>query len=291
MSKIKIAVLITCHNRRDNSLRCLDALFNSNIPQNVALKIFLVDDASIDGTADAIRQQYKMITILNGDGCQFWTGGMRIAFQKAMQQGFDYYLWLNDDTYLKPDALLSMVTILTNLQESLNMSVIVVGSTFDPETNEMTYGGEIIEGRWIRKGRKVWNIDFPEECDTMNGNIVLIPKDIAHSVGNLDKAFRHSLGDYDYSLRAKKLGYKVYVAPGYIGCCKKNKIDGSYMDEKLPLKSRIKKILHPKGLPPKSWLQFTWRYCGWFWPLYFLWPYCKLILSHTYVRLFRSKNI
>ena len=34
---------------------------------------------------------------------------MRVAFAEAMRSGFDYYLWLNDDTGLYPKALYTLL--------------------------------------------------------------------------------------------------------------------------------------------------------------------------------------
>ena len=44
-----IATLITCHNRKDKTLACLDALFSNHLPDRVLLDVFLVDDGSTDG--------------------------------------------------------------------------------------------------------------------------------------------------------------------------------------------------------------------------------------------------
>lgn len=35
---------------------------------------------------------------------------------------------------------------------------------------------------------------------------------------------------------------------------------------------------HRKGLPWRSWLIFTRRHTGVMWPLYFAWPYAKLLV-------------
>ena len=54
-----------------------------------------------------------------------------------MQQGFNHYLWLNDDTALFPDALSNLL----DASVRLGRENIVVGSTHDPETHQLTYGG------------------------------------------------------------------------------------------------------------------------------------------------------
>ena len=58
MEKIVIAVLLTCHNRKEKTVACLTELYNCTIPANYAFEVFLVDDGSTDGTA-----QYKAHSI------------------------------------------------------------------------------------------------------------------------------------------------------------------------------------------------------------------------------------
>ncbi len=65
----------------------------------------MVDDASTDGTAAAIRSHYPGVEVIDGSGALFWNRGMYVGFGVALQRPADYYLWLNDDTELVPDAL------------------------------------------------------------------------------------------------------------------------------------------------------------------------------------------
>src|SRR5437879_10926345 len=73
----------------------------------------------------------------------------------------------------------------------------------------------------VRRLKSVSYID----CDTMNGNCVLIQRSVVPRLGNLDHHFTHSMPDLDYGLRAKRAGCSVSVAPGYVGDCVTNSGD------------------------------------------------------------------
>lgn len=276
---MKFAVLITCHNRKAITLGCLDALFKNFLPDRNLVEVFLVDDGSTDGTADAVLAEFPWVRVLSVGSNLFWCRGMHMAFETALQGNYDYYLWLNDDTTLRPDALSRLLECET-LQGKGN-PVIVVGSTVDAETGELTYGGVVQSSRFRPTTfRLVAPGDAPQRCDSMTGNIVLIPSRIAHAVGNLDPVFEHAMGDIDYALRARQMGFEVWIGPGVFGTCSDNSHAGTYLDASLPLSRRWQQMMSRKGLPWRSWLVLTRRHAGPLWMLYFAWPYFRLIFSN-----------
>jgi len=99
-----IAVLITCHNRLEKTKACIHSFYNSILPENYLFDIFLVDDGSTDGTSETIKKEFEQVNVIQGNGNLYWAGGMRLAWQTALQkQKFDAFLLLNDDVILHSD--------------------------------------------------------------------------------------------------------------------------------------------------------------------------------------------
>jgi len=258
-------------------------LFACDLPDDTALQVFLVDDGSTDGTADAVRANHPDVEILEGNGNLYWNGGMRLAFAVAMERRFDYYLWLNDDTFLYPKALSTLFAVAAQQERIGAVIAIVVGSTQAKPGGAVNHGGI---AKWQRlDSRLVVPQNVATECGTMYGNCVLIPDLIARRLGNLDPAFVHSMGDVDYGLRASKAGFPIFVMPGYAGVCERNPVAGTFNDASLPLGLRIQRLLGPKGLPPGQWATFLWRHFGIAGMLYWLWIYAKLPLTWLRARM------
>ena len=279
--RISLCVLLTCFNRRDKTVECLRSLGASQGLERVSLHGVLVDDGSSDGTAQAVREAFPWIDVVSNSGDPlFWCRGMHLAFATALRTGFDHYLWLNDDTVLLPDALSRLLACEAELRSRSEAPLIVVGSTVDPVSGRCTYGGERRPSR-LRPGHveRITPTTEPQPCDTLTGNIVLIPARAAQRVGNLDPCFEHAMGDTDYGLRARRLGVELWIAPQVHGSCAHNALTGTYRDASLPLATRWRRMLDRKGLPWRSWLTFTRRHMGVMWPLYFLWPYAKLLVA------------
>lgn len=291
-----VSVLLTCFNRRQKTLECLKALFNQALPNSVTLQVYLVDDGSTDGTAEAVHQFYPQVNVLQGTGDLFWTGGMWLAAAEAMKHSFDYHLWLNDDTNLYPNAINTLLTTSHQLQEQ-GQDAIVVGSIQDPETQQFVYGGMKRSRFHPCQCNGIPPGNVPQRCETMSGNCVLIPKAVIERVGELDRTFRHFAADLDYGLRATRDGCHVWVAPGYLGVC----LPDSSQEQKqklnhMTLREQIQRLSQPKGLqlggltlqPLWEWRTFTQRHAGWLWFIFWLLPYRRLA-SLNLSRLFTQQ--
>lgn len=274
-----IAVLLTCHNRKAETVRCLEFIARQKLLEDIAVQVYLVDDGSTDGTAAAVKEVCPKAILLQGNGSLYWGGGMRQAFAEAMKDGYDFYLWLNDDVTLAENALNFMVTTYQALVSTGHSKSILVGSTKDPQIGELTYGGWRM-GSWPRPLH--FNAVVPsgtmQPCDAMNGNCVLIPQEVARLVGNIDSTFTHTMGDFDYALRARKKGCAVWVVPGYIGTCTRNSSEGSWRDPDASFSERVERVQDPKhGLPFREWRIFVRRHGGFFWFLTWFFSYRKLL--------------
>lgn len=279
-SVVRLCAVLTCFNRREKTLACLDALAASSGLEGVRVSAVLVDDGSTDGTAQAVRERFAWVEVVRAEGNLFWCRGMHLAFESALKTGFDAYLWLNDDTMLAPDALSRLLASAAGLRRRSGGPVIVVGSTVDDATGVLTYGGERRPSRLkpLRIERVQPSV-APQRCDSMTGNIVLISAEAARRVGNIDPVFEHSMGDTDYALRANRLGVEVWVDAGVHGTCSDNASHGTWCDRSQPLANRWRDMMTRKGLPWRSWLALTQRHAGPLWPIHFALPYVKVVLQ------------
>ena len=254
MEHMKIAVLLTTFNRREKTVACLQSLRAQSLPPGVQLEVFLTDDASADGTVAAVKSTYPEANVFQGTGFLYWAGGMRHTWTQALEHKPDFYLLLNDDTVLNETAIEVLLNQYLNQKKTI-ADAICIGSTCDNQSGEISYGGWKLstKGRW--KSNRIHSPTNFMECDFGNANIMLVPQAVVEKIGILADHFTHSLADYDYTLKAKKAGFRVLVAPGFLGSC----VDDhgrNWKSANTTLKERIQYLKSPKGLAYKEYLRF-----------------------------------
>jgi GT2 family glycosyltransferase len=277
---LRLGVLIACHNRRDKTLACLSDLERETAAcPALEASVFLVDDASSDGTGEAVRRQFPAVKVIYGDGTLYWGGGMRLAFNAAQAHDFDLYLWLNDDVRLLPGALACALRWRGRLALSNRERAVLVGRVLDPLTGAENYG-VLRRASALRPLRfvPVPASDGLANGDTFSGNFVLIPRGVAAVLGNIDRAFTQDLGDYDYGLRAGRNGLAVLAIPEPIGTCAKAPLTGGWLDPTLPLGHRLAMLRHPKGMPVAEWSIFARRHGGRLGLLHAYSPYLSVLV-------------
>jgi GT2 family glycosyltransferase len=234
-----IAILLTVHNRKENTLQCLRNLFLQDTVLDYRWEVFLTDDGCTDGTPEAVAEQYPQVHILKGDGNLYWNRGMYKAWEAASAfKDFDFYLWLNDDTLLFTDAIHTILTA----SEQTSFAAVVCGATCDKSAQQVTYSG------WLHSSKTPLEPNGTvQPCNIVNGNFLLVPKVVFAKVGNLDWKFRHAIGDFDYGLRVQKAGFKCYISPKYVGTCEVNPALPKWCLKTTPLIKRFKILYSPLG--------------------------------------------
>lgn len=220
--KLRIAVLVTCFNRVNTTLRCLGLLIDGvAMVDDVAMKIFLVDDASPDGTGAKVRERFPEVHVIDGTGGLFWNGGMCRAYAETVDEPFDAFLMFNDDTAVEPSLIGPFLEDYRQLNAT--QPTILVAPMASAVTGAPTYGGYR-----RRHPLRPMNLErVPptgriETIDSFNGNFVLIPGKFMRDIGGMDPRYFHSTGDIDLSMMAKRHGVMMALWSRPLGICELN---------------------------------------------------------------------
>jgi len=282
----KIAILLTCYNRKEKTINCLKSFYKSLEFLNFKTEfdVFLVDDGSTDGTSNAIKELFPNVNVISGSGDLFWSGGMRLAWKTALRQDkkYDAFLLLNDDVILKEDFLTGLFLTHEFCLKQYSQSGIYVFSTKDRVSSKISYGGTLITHRGIRiKSNLVEPSDTPIVCTMANANILMVTKSVVDKIGILDERYNHQFGDYDYTLVASKNRIPVLVCPGFGGYCH-NDHGNTWLRPGSSLKKRLSYLYSPLGLSYKEQVYYLKKNFKYQFPYYFTMLWLKTLFPFVW---------
>ncbi len=296
---MKIAVLLTCFNRKEKTCKCLQSLYTDlgkynkiETNQKISIEVFLVDDGCTDGTADAISTQYadKSVHIIQGSGSLFWAGGMRLAWSVAYKRHseWDFYLLMNDDTELLPGALQELLETHQYALNVYKMEGIYSGITCaSDDYTKRTYSGRIWVNRFKGTTKYIGISNSPQICELVNANILLVHKSVVDKIGRFSGSYQHGFADYDYSIRARKKDIPVLVSAKACGICDNDHLDKEYQAQcviNMSLVERCKYFRHPAH-SSGDYLRFIWNNSPLRWPMVFIGRLLNLFLPRLYYKL------
>lgn len=226
---MKIAVLVAVFNRVDTTLEGLASLYAEIAKQTEAsFEVFLLDDASPDGTADRVREHFGEVHVLDGTGNLWWVRGMDVAYKAALRHpsAFDAYLLYNDDVRLKAGALQEVVRTFVELNNEAPTALFGSMCTAD---GQPSYPGRSVDSRhhpFRPFSPRLLKPTLPngqvQPCDTFHANCLVIPAGIMEELGGMDPWFLHRHGDTDLGFRLARRGVRNMIMPDYVGLCELN---------------------------------------------------------------------
>jgi GT2 family glycosyltransferase len=180
-------------------------------------ELWLVDNASTDGSSALVEAAFPDAIILRNDANLGFTGACNRALKLVLERPeIDYVLFLNDDTEVRPGFLEPLVAL-------ANTKTLVAPKTYltgQPGVLDDAVGTfDWLRGTWKQRvlGRPESARDaYPHAVDTANLSCLLVPVRAFRDVGLLDDAFFVYYDDTDFCRRARDAGYRILFEPASI---------------------------------------------------------------------------
>lgn len=197
--KNKIFVLTAVHNDLKYTKKLLLSISKQTYRN---FEVFLVDDGSTDGTADFIKNEYPEVKTLTSTGNLWWTASLNLGVRKILKsaKSGDYIWTINNDCIIGKDYLSKLI----NFVRSIDRKTIIGSVVVDEETKKVVENGVSID--WSKlKFSSGGNDALPTKG-------TLFPIEVFNEIGDFDeKHFPHYFSDYEYTIRAKRGGYKLEI--------------------------------------------------------------------------------
>jgi hypothetical protein len=211
----KITIIILTMNQQEMTLQCLASLFA--LPER-PFQVIVWDNASHDGTAEAIRTRYPQVLVQQHARNVGVAGGRNQAAQLAIETFQpDFLLFLDNDMLFEPGFVTALWQPLRDDRQ--------VGQT-QAKLRFMHDRARLNDGGGARINFMTWQITpvgFNEidrgQYDTVRkciscGGAMMVRTELFQALGGFDMTFNpFGPEDLDFSLRLQKAGYLALFVP------------------------------------------------------------------------------
>lgn len=196
----KIAVVVPTLNRMEVTRRFVESIRQ----QSMDLSIYVCDSGSTDGTVQVISSVPRVHVIDVGRDA-WWSGAVNRGIVRALADGYEAVLIMNDDIEFEYDLLARIV------EKHQSFPNVIISPLQKSPT------GPFLGTRYVGRTKTmklVRGADRDIFVDTTNGCCLLVPKAVFAAIGRIDEVrCPHQYGDTEFQLRAKYAGFPTLACP------------------------------------------------------------------------------
>jgi GT2 family glycosyltransferase len=220
---VDLSIVIVTWNSKDYLVDCLESL--QSAVEDLSAEIFVVDNASTDGTAAVVREKFPAVTLLeSGENLGFSRGcnvGMRLA-------GGKYICLINPDVKVLSGCLPKMFRFMQT-----NQDIGLLGPAMLDQHGQVQRSGMRFPSIWNAMLRSLaadsvfrllrlpgtwlmsdFGFDELRDMDVLNGWFWMARREAVEQVGPLDEIFFIYAEDMDWCKRFWSKGWRVVFYPG-----------------------------------------------------------------------------
>jgi GT2 family glycosyltransferase len=216
-------VVVPTHDTRELTTACLESVIRSGSGAE-GIEIVLVDDASRDGTAEAVAARWPAVVLLRHAEAAGFTRSANDGLARARGE---VLLLLNSDTEVDPGGFEALRAAFDR-----DTKLGVVGAALRyPDGSPQWSGGRAPSLLWLfalasglpgllarlpfyRRLRPL-SAGEPAALDWVTGAAMAIRRAAWEAAGPLDESFRFYGQDLDLCLRLRRAGWGVEIAPAF----------------------------------------------------------------------------
>ncbi len=224
-SRPDLSILIVSYQVREHLARCLNSIANAKT--EIGVEVFVVDNASSDGSAELVREDFTWVCLL----ANRQNMGFAAANNQALRESHGrFLLLLNPDTVIpekQPNALDTLIAFMRmhpragacgpkllygdgTLQHSAFRFPSLAQIYLDLFPTHWRLAESRLNGRYPKR---LYSAGPPFEVDHPLGAALMVRREAAEQVGWLDEGFFIYVEEIDWCLRIKRAGWEIWCVP------------------------------------------------------------------------------
>lgn len=207
-----VVTVILNTNRCDDTLETIASLERGRYSNQ---KIIVLDNASTDGSIQAIRARHAQVHLIELEENLGYAGNNNVGIQKALDIGADWVFVLNEDTLMDADCLPQLIAV-GEVDPRIGILGPMVYHHNEPDIIQSA--GGVIDRDWqaLHRGQNQpdqGQYQIPQEVDWVSGCAILVRRAVIEQVGMIDPRFFYYYEETEWCVRARKAGWKAVHVP------------------------------------------------------------------------------
>jgi GT2 family glycosyltransferase len=203
---VRTAAVVVNWNGGEDNLDCIESLAR----QDELGRIVFVDNASSDGSCEAVAERFPAIELIRNDRNLGYGGGNNAGIAQALRWGAEAVLIVNNDVVLPPGTL---ARLLAELERDPRVGIVGPRVLYRPDPSRI----------WAAGGRLTWRQNLTTllghgerdgarwrattDVDYVIGCAMLVRRAVFDRIGLFDPDYFAYTEDVDFGLRAARAGW------------------------------------------------------------------------------------
>ena len=216
-----LSIVIVSWNTVDMLRDCLASVVEA--PNNIQLEIFVVDNASEDGSQYMVKDEFPQVQVIENETNDGFAAGNNRALRVCTGE---FVLLLNSDTLIHENVLDACHEFMQLTAKAGAMGCRVLNTDGSPQISCSNYPSltnlflltiGTTHFSWLKRidqyQMRYWNRTNTQQVDVISGCYMFIRRSALNQVGLLDESFFFFAEETDWCKRLKSLGWQVWYAP------------------------------------------------------------------------------
>lgn len=206
----KVSIVITSFNRKKSVLRLLECVYRHVADPDK--EIILVDNASTDGTVEALKRKYPQVILLENKENKKAVPARNQGFKLSKAK---YILSIDSDNTFKEDIV---STLTKEMEKDKRIGMIGPLMLYYKHPKRVFYAGAKISPLTSITRYKTTKKDFvgqfKENEETGHvPNCFMFRRKVLREAGYMDEDYLMSYGESDFAEKIRRAGYKIVFTP------------------------------------------------------------------------------
>lgn len=229
-SPMDLAVITVSYNTQELLADCLKSVFDGLERSGLAGEVWVVDNASVDGSAEMVQQRFPQVRLIAHDVNLGFAAGNNLALATmgfGTHNSARHVLFLNPDTRVLDNALSVLVDFMDSTPSAGAAGARLQHGDGSFQHSAFAFPGmaqvfldfcpihhRLLDSRLNgRYSRKLYKEGKPFSVDHPLGAALMVRGETLAQVGGFDENFFMYCEEIDLCQRIKKAGWQIYCVP------------------------------------------------------------------------------